>query len=387
MACSQQWRSQLQVGSHQLARAFVRNGWEVAFVSNPISPFHVLGGDFRGLGARVGSWLSGGARDLEGAVWHYVPAALATPHRAPLLRSEWLHERWSVTSVPAVRRVIQRHGFSPVDLIYFDHPCHHRLLRQIPHSRSVFRLADFMDGFVHASPAMAALERRLAGEVDLVTYPSLAMRAQTESYGPKAHLHLANGVDVERFTRAAGDIPEQYRGFPRPICVYVGGLEDWFDHALLDRVARALPHASFVLIGPERWPHHRHEILVRNPNIHFLGPVPQAEVPRYLQHADVGIIPFSLNYATPLVDILNPLKMYEYFACSLPCVATAWKEISRLRPPAILARNEAEFAAGIVEAAGTSKPRDDLVAYARAHDWNTLWTKLVAALGFAAAGR
>lgn len=31
MACSNYWTSPLQVGSHQIAKVFVKKGWEVAF--------------------------------------------------------------------------------------------------------------------------------------------------------------------------------------------------------------------------------------------------------------------------------------------------------------------------------------------------------------------
>jgi hypothetical protein len=42
MACSNPWNSVFQVGSHHLAREFLKLGYEVAFISDPISPFHLL---------------------------------------------------------------------------------------------------------------------------------------------------------------------------------------------------------------------------------------------------------------------------------------------------------------------------------------------------------
>src|SRR4051794_32053655 len=90
MACSQYWTSPFQVGSHHLARTYAEMGWRVGFISNPISPFHLLAPSPE-LKARYSIYRSGGISDIGGAVWSYVPAALATPAKRPLLRSHWLH--------------------------------------------------------------------------------------------------------------------------------------------------------------------------------------------------------------------------------------------------------------------------------------------------------
>ena len=54
-------------------------------------------------------------------------------------------------------------------------------------------------------------------------------------------------------------------------------------------------------------------------NVHLLGPVPYDQVPAFLQHADVVIIPHLVN---PFTESLDPIKAYECLAAGRPTVAT-----------------------------------------------------------------
>ena len=87
------WTTPLQVGSHALARAFAARGWDVGYVSDPISPLHLLQGASGVLRQRAELWRGGGrmvggphlescARRLGYALQ---PAASAFRLRAPQL--------------------------------------------------------------------------------------------------------------------------------------------------------------------------------------------------------------------------------------------------------------------------------------------------------------
>jgi glycosyltransferase involved in cell wall biosynthesis len=51
----------------------------------------------------------------------------------------------------------------------------------------------------------------------------------------------------------------------------------------------------------------------------MLGARPSGDVPSYLQHADVLVVP---HVVTPFTDSLDPIKLYEYQAAGRPVVAT-----------------------------------------------------------------
>jgi glycosyltransferase involved in cell wall biosynthesis len=378
MASSQYWTSPFQVGSHHLARAYAESGWRVGFLSHPISPFHRLAPK-DGLSERARIHGDGGIVDANGAIWAYVPWAGVCPANKPLLRSKWVHEHWSSTTVPRLRNVLSRNGFDKVDVIYFDTPAFHGLLNQVSHSRSVYRIADFMAGFGHIASPMIELERRLARSVDLVVYPSGGMREGVDSYSPKRQLHLSNGVDCRRF-HAPRPRPAEYQDITGPICVYVGAIEDWFDHELVASAARSLPSVTFVIIGPLAPGSPAGEALTKLPNVRLLGRKSHTELPAYLMHAQVGIIPFAAQRRADIVQMLNPLKMYEYFACGLPCVSTSWPEIERIASPATLAKDQRSFIAGIEGSLALPQAREQFIEYAMMHDWRSIRNRLQAAL-------
>ena len=43
MACTHPYWSVLQVGSQHLARQFAKNGWDVHYISAPVTPLHLAG--------------------------------------------------------------------------------------------------------------------------------------------------------------------------------------------------------------------------------------------------------------------------------------------------------------------------------------------------------
>jgi glycosyl transferase family 1 len=53
--------------------------------------------------------------------------------------------------------------------------------------------------------------------------------------------------------------------------------------------------------------------------VSLLGARPYEDVPAYLQHADVIIVPHRV---TPFTDSLDPIKAYECLAIDTPTVAT-----------------------------------------------------------------
>jgi len=53
--------------------------------------------------------------------------------------------------------------------------------------------------------------------------------------------------------------------------------------------------------------------------VSLLGPRAYADVPAYLQHADVIVVP---HHVTPFTDSLDPIKAYECAAVGRPTVAT-----------------------------------------------------------------
>jgi glycosyltransferase involved in cell wall biosynthesis len=162
---------------------------------------------------------------------------------------------------------------------------------------------------LHRLDAMALAQ---ADEV-VVCSPTLA-----QSRGTTRPVSLVpNGVDVEHFRRPwprPSDLPTA------PTAVYVGSLHDArLDVELVANLADVLPRLNVVLVGPDSLGAESRHLLGCRPSVHLLGARPYSDVPAYLQHADVVIVPHRVS---PFTESLDPIKAYECLAIRTPTVAT-----------------------------------------------------------------
>jgi glycosyltransferase involved in cell wall biosynthesis len=366
MATSNYWHSPFQVGSHQLARAFVQEGWEVGFVSDPLSPFHLAGAGLDDVRRRYDIYSAGGRTDCGGRLWTYVPGALLTPNNKPLLSAGWVARGWPRLSRPSLAQVLRRNGFGSVDLLYCDSVVHLAWMQECEHRKSLYRVNDNLAGFAKSTPAVLALERDMARWVDLVVYTARSLEDHVKGLMPKRMAYLPNGVNYGHFSAGIHAVPVEYRSMRRPIALYVGAMDTWFDFQLMDEVASRLPAVSFVLIGPNALAKQRFQ---QRRNVHLLGPRRYTDLPPYMHHADVGLIPFDVGNHEKLVRSIHPLKLYEYLASGLPVVAVEWEELTYLNSPALLCRGTDAFVLALERAIAEPPDKAELQHYASLHDW------------------
>ena len=196
---------------------------------------------------------------------------------------------------------------------------------------------DFLEypGF---DPALwRAMEESLVEHIDGFVATGRDLLAKNTCACPE--LYLPHGVDIEHFqqdgqTLAPVPAMEKIR---RPIVGFVGLVSHWVDLELIGILQRKFADVSFVVLG-----HAEVDMssVTQYPNVHWLGPVPYADLPRYARYFDVGIIPFVKNKLTFAV---NPLKLMEYFALGLPVVATSLPELLNIGGPLFLASTHSEF--------------------------------------------
>jgi teichuronic acid biosynthesis glycosyltransferase TuaH len=125
-----------------------------------------------------------------------------------------------------------------------------------------------------------------------------------------------NGVDPGEWS-GSQPAPHWFRFLPGPRLLYVGSLESRVDVDALATAARALPAASFVLVGPLLEPDHFAE-LRRLSNVHLRPPASRSEVVGLVTAADACLLPHRDN---ALTRAMSPLKLYEYLAGGAPVAA------------------------------------------------------------------
>lgn len=359
------WFSFSRVGSHHLARGLAQQGWDIVYISDPISPLHFLNGLSPELSKRIELYKCGG-KYVEENIWAYVPFALGTPHNKLILRSKWIMFNWHRLTMPNLVNKVASIGFDDVDLIYVDSVTQAAWWSKIKHKKAIYRLADNPEGFSKYTEASGKALRHLAQAVDSIVYTSESLQNFSENLSPKKSVLLQNGVDYKHF-QIETSCPREYKNDPRPKAVYVGAIEEWFDFSLVNELVKTKPHVLFVIIGPDAL---AKKYLNKAENLLILGVRSFQELPAYLQYAAVGLIPFDTKRHNTLISAVNPLKLYEYFACGLPVVSSYWQALDNIKSPAILAKGHEDFKTALDTALAMDLPKNFYQKFALDFDWS-----------------
>ena len=192
-----------------------------------------------------------------------------------------------------------------------------------------------------------ASEKALSKEVDVVFVTSPHLQVRHRRWNPRTLL-FGNVADHSHFSRArlgdtAGPLrcPERLQRIDRPRLIFMGAIDAYkLDLGMLLQLARRNPTWRFVLIGPvgECDPSTDVSGLLTCPNVEFVGPVAYGDLPSWLAHGDVALLPLQLNGYT---RHMFPMKFFEYLSSGLPVVATAipaleaHADVAWLCPPAV----------------------------------------------------
>jgi glycosyltransferase involved in cell wall biosynthesis len=313
------------VGSHHLAREIAVLGHKVVHLSTPVTPLHFLridqAPDAR---ARTAVWRDGGVA-RNGGFLEYVPLGLVPWALAgPIYAQTGLN--LANMTLPRMSSYLRRNGLPEIDALIVDQPAFVGLHEHLHVRALILRSTDHLGtlrGHARqtAEIAIARISDGLVGTSQLVLD---GLRAVAPD---KPAALISNGVQIDNFVSPRAQ-PAEFHSIRPPILVYVGAIDDRFDREAVFALARSCPDLSIVLIGPKPtgppW---------RPPeNVHLLGPRPYDQLGGYLQHADLGLLPFSDH---PANAGRSPMKLYEYAAAGLRVVARRTAELERRNEPFI----------------------------------------------------
>jgi glycosyltransferase involved in cell wall biosynthesis len=218
-------------------------------------------------------------------------------------------------------------------------------------------------------------EEAMHAEADLVLTTADGLRNVAVELASRVEL-LHCGVRFADFQRARkrndGAAPAGFEHARGPVVGFVGSLRNELDLDLIAEAAELASEMTFILVGPLLADVRR---LAALPNVRLIGPVPHAEVMRYMVRFDVGILPYVRNEYT---KFLMPMKLKEYLAAGLPIVSTHIPEVctfAAAHPEAVFtfANDPRGFVQGLREAVAEddSTMSAKRTEVARRYDWST----------------
>jgi glycosyltransferase involved in cell wall biosynthesis len=256
-----------------------------------------------------------GIRRVHDNIWNFTP--LVVPFHG-LSVARMVNEQLLVGSIQLICRRLRFRN--PITWTFV--PSSADVVGQLGEKLILYHCVDEYSQFSDASKeAITQIEEKLLRKSDLVIVSAQKLYESKRLINPNTYL-VRHGVDFEHFAqscRSSLEIPQEIASLPRPIIGFHGLIASWVDIELIEKIARAHPEWSIVLLGKAQTHDGTRRFDKSLKNIHWLGRKEYSELPAYCKAFDVAIVPFVVN---ELTINANPLKMREYLAAGLPVVST-----------------------------------------------------------------
>jgi 2-beta-glucuronyltransferase len=300
------FESKLRAGFHHLAQAYWELGWEVVFVTAPLSPLSRLVRDPRF--AHPVRREANRCKPVRDRLTSYV---LFTRVHPANLRVSLLNRLVGRLLVELYRRAdldVLEPELATADLVVFESTSAIALApvvrRLAPHARLVYRVSDDLE-ILKLNPAVVEAERAALPLFDYVSAPN---RYSARKLGAKR--------DVEYHPHAIAkhlfdeDVRSPYGCGINAVWSGRAGL----DLEAVTAAADLRPSWRFHLIGPASG-------TISRENLIWYGELPYEETIPYLKHADVGLAAYAPAKGRLPRYWADSLKIVQYAYCGLPIIA------------------------------------------------------------------
>ena len=300
------FESKLRAGFHHLAEAYWDLGWEVVFVTAPLSPLSRLVRD-----PRLHDGVLEEANRPKAVRDRLTSYPLYSRVHPANLRLGALNRLTGPLLVGAYRRSklgALEPELASADLIIFESTPAIVLAPVVralaPRARLVYRVSDDLE-VLRVHPAAIEAEWQALSVFDYVSSPS---RYSARKLG------VAREVDYQQHAIAKHlfDIETTSPYDDGVNAVWVG--KALLDPAFLDAASGRLPAWSFHVVGPARRS-------VSRPNVFWHGEVPYERTIPFLKHADVGLAAYGGHEGRVPGYLADSMKIVQYAYCGLPVVA------------------------------------------------------------------
>lgn len=190
-----------------------------------------------------------------------------------------------------------------------------------------------------SADVIRSFDRKLKASADVVMFSGRKLFQESREAN---RFHLEQAVDFDHFATEAPEASPEIEDIPRPILGYFGAMDYVMDTDLMAEVSRLRPDWHWVMLGLKS-----NLVQVSAPNIHFLGPRPYADLPKFVKRFDVCVLPWRQDNA--FTSYGSAIKVREYLATGKPVVISPLYEY--LATPGVrIYRSTKEFVSLVEEA-------------------------------------
>ena len=335
------WSTHWQM-HHQLATSFVESGYRVLFIENTGVRTPQLK-DIGRIQDRIRNRLLSehGFRQMNDSLFLYSPLFIPLPYSR-------VANFLSILSIShSIKRWMRLLRFSdPIVISFLPTPLAQGLVDHLNSSLTIYYCANHMAGASKATAPLRVWEEKFFSTADLIFTISEAITERAKSFSRFVYSFPA-GVEMGKFEASGLNQvhPADIASFKRQIIGYIGAISDVFDKTQVVALAKALPTATIVLVGPE---YTDLSILQDVPNIVLLGERPHNQISAYINCFDVALIPYIVNEFT---DSVYSCKLNEYLAMGVPVVSTNMREVrvysEKFPDTVLIGKDSADFIAKV----------------------------------------
>ena len=321
------------------SKLFAKSGYNVTYLQTSINLLHWI--------TRKGyysTWKEG-SRFSEN-IWVTCALSLFPYYDRSSLFSKKIIKYSYKFCLPSIRRLVLKSGFGEPDIIWTTVPGSSILKKIFPNSQLIFHCID--NYAAYRGNQVTKIEAEDYKKSDHIFVIGESLKKHVSSLNTEDKItNLGQGVDINLYQKEY-EVPDSLQNIPGPIAIWVGVLEK-FDKNYLEEIAKSMKKkgGSVVLLGPTT-KSFTNRFTDFN-NIFFLGSKSYTDVPKYLLHCDIGLMPYS-RINQDIYEGQHPLKLYEYAAAKLPIISTWNDEYETLKPPILLINNKKDIKKAIDEA-------------------------------------
>jgi len=218
--------------------------------------------------------------------------------------------------------------------------------------KKIYHCVDWIGGEPYiAKHGLASEEHFVRNHADVVITTSEPLAKRLRKWNSNTTC-IPNAADFSHFSGNHVE-PEEYKSISGKKIVYVGNIGLRIDYALIEKTAIEHPEWSFIFVGPKDPTYFNGQELEKCSNVHFLGKRAYKDLPAYMQHGDVALIPFEKS---TLTEFIYPLKLNEYLATGVPVVSSDFTDLSDFKSAIDIYSKPEEFSQKIQHALESNSP-------------------------------